>query len=122
MAETIGVIAGIGRLPYAFTASAKRAGCSVVVIRAVPGAFEDVAESGADAVFDVFCGEWERLVQTLKAQGVGRVYLIGKIARDRLFGVGSLTSAFARSWPAWVPAKTTKPSSKDLSPTWPERR
>lgn len=94
MAETIGVIAGIGRLPYAFTASAKRAGCSVVVIRAVPGAFEDVAESGADAVFDVFCGEWERLVQTLKAQGVGRVYLIGKIARDRLFGAGVFDERF----------------------------
>lgn len=94
MAQTIGVIAGNGRLPHAFTAAAKRAGCSVVVIRAVPGAFEDAQGYGADAVYDVFCGEWERLVQTLKASGVSRVYLIGKIARDRLFGTGTFDERF----------------------------
>jgi len=89
VAQVIGLIAGLGRLPQIWTLRAKERGACVTVIRAVPGAFEDAKAAGADAVCDVFAGEWGRVVATLKEHGVTQVYLIGKIARDLLFGQGS---------------------------------
>ena len=88
MTQVIGLIAGLGRIPYVWTRRAKERGARVTVIRAVPGAFEDAGQAGADAVCDIFAGEWGRVVSTLKAHGVTRVYLVGKIARDLLFGQG----------------------------------
>lgn len=94
MAETIGVIAGLGRLPHALTHSAKKQGAKVVVIRALPGAFEEAREAGADAVCDVFIGQWGQVVSTLKEYGVCRAFLVGKISRDRFFGGGVFDQRF----------------------------
>ncbi|MFO7319098.1 MAG: UDP-2,3-diacylglucosamine diphosphatase LpxI [Limnochordia bacterium] len=88
MAQVVGLIAGAGRLPRVWTERAKERGARVAVIRAVPGAFEDAKDSGADVVVDVFAGEWGRVVGALKEHGVARVYLVGKIARQHLFGQG----------------------------------
>jgi len=88
--QVIGLIAGLGRLPGAWTRRAKERGARVVVIRAVPGAFEEAAASGADAVYDVFAGEWGRVVSTLQQHGIRRVYHVRKIGRAVLFGQGSL--------------------------------
>ena len=94
MAETIGVIAGLGRLPHALTHSAKRQGARVVVIRALPGAFEEARDMGADEVCDIFIGQWGQVVSTLKAHGVGRAFLVGKISRACFFGEGSFDQRF----------------------------
>lgn len=94
MAETIGVIAGLGRLPHALTHSAKRQGARVVVIRALPGAFEEARDMGADEVCDIFIGQWGQVVSTLKAHGVGRAFLVGKISRECFFGEGSFDRRF----------------------------
>ena len=49
---------------------------------------------GADEVCDIFIGQWGQVVSTLKAHGVGRAFLVGKISRDCFFGGGSFDRRF----------------------------
>lgn len=95
MSRTIGLIAGMGRLPELLAASAARRGDAVVVIRALPGAF---ATPGVphSAACDIFLGDWHRVVETLKAHRVERVYLAGKISREYLLAGAAVDERFQR--------------------------
>jgi len=81
--DRVGLIAGTGELPAILASRAVERGKYVVVIRALrepapmplPGT----------VVHDIFVGEWDRVVRTLKDEGVTRVYLVGKISREHLY-------------------------------------
>lgn len=88
MNSPIGLISGAGRLPQALAAAVKEQGHRLAVIRAVDGAFSDLESAGADAVYDLFVGAWDRVVAALKSEGVQKVYLVGKISREHLLAGG----------------------------------
>lgn len=96
MSPTIGLIAGLGRLPELFAASVKDRGERVIVIRGLEGAFPDGAPVAPDALYDVFFGRWNEVVDTLKREGAQKVYMVGKIARDLLFRSGAFDDRFRR--------------------------
>lgn len=90
-ARCVGLIAGVGRLPYVFAENVRNQGARLVAIRAVDEAFVD---GEADAVHSIFIGEWGRIVSTLKEENVDTVYVVGKLDRRLLFSGGLFDERF----------------------------
>src|SRR5690606_27036226 len=84
MGERIGLIAGAGELPGILAARALERGNDVVVVRGLAGSVP--SPPAGTAVYDVFVGEWDRVVGTLKSEGVTKAYLVGKMSREHLYG------------------------------------
>jgi len=92
MSERIGLIAGAGELPCVLAERAAERGKEVVVIKTLAGA--PVRPLPGARVHDVFFGEWDRIVRTLKSEGVTRVYLAGKISREHLYSTSGFDARF----------------------------
>lgn len=95
MSRRIGLIAGIGRLPELLAQAARRQGDQVVVIRGLPDAPHSRIFP-CEQMLDIFIGDWDRIVRTLKAQNVEHVYMAGKISREYLFQNGHFDERFQR--------------------------
>lgn len=85
--EVCGLIAGSRTLPLLFARQARRAG----VKRIVAVAFEHETEPGLAALVDhitwLKVGQLNRMIQTLREQGVGHCVMLGQIAPRNLFDV-----------------------------------
>ena len=82
--NTIGLIAGIGRLPVEFARAARGMGFAVVAIAVAPGVDDELAQA-ADRFYTVGLGELDKLLTTLKQEAVTQVTLLGKVTKEHLF-------------------------------------
>lgn len=96
MSRTIGLIAGVGRLPDILAAKAKERGERLVAVRGVTDGTPSALPQLADACYDIFFGHWNSIVDTLKSEGVQKVYLAGKMSRELLFSENDFDPRFER--------------------------
>jgi hypothetical protein len=82
--ETIGLIAGSGRFPIVFAATARRRGVRVVAV-AHRGETAPELVHNVDAITWVQPGQIQALIDALHAHGVTRAVMVGGIAKPRLF-------------------------------------
>jgi DUF1009 family protein len=82
--NTIGLIAGVGRLPVEFARAARGMGFAVVAIAVAPGVDDELAQI-ANKFYTVGLGELDKLVVTLKQETVNKVTLLGKVTKEHLF-------------------------------------
>jgi hypothetical protein len=82
--ETIGLIAGSGRLPLLFAESARRQGLRVFAV-AHKGESDPALERAVDGVQWVRVGQIGKILDALKGAGVRRAAMAGGIAKVRFF-------------------------------------
>lgn len=82
--KTIGLLAGIGRLPVEFARAASGMGFTVIAVGVVPGVDPDLA-GAAHKYHAISVGELGRILDTLKAEGVGEVTMLGKVTKELMF-------------------------------------
>ncbi len=82
--EKVGLLAGVGRLPVEFMRAAKLLGHEVVVIAVVDGVAPELAAE-ADAYFAINVAKLDKIIKTLKKNGVCNVTMIGKVTKEILF-------------------------------------
>lgn len=82
--ETLGLLAGMGRLPAAIAASARRQGRRVAAV-----ALRELADEGlaaeVDAITWAHLGEFGGMLEWLRAEGAGEVVLGGKVPKAFLW-------------------------------------
>ncbi|WP_425058592.1 UDP-2,3-diacylglucosamine pyrophosphatase LpxI [Sporomusa carbonis] len=82
--NTIGLIAGVGRLPVEFARAARGMGFDVIAIAVAPGVDAELAQA-ASKFYTTGLGELDKLIQILKAEAVRQVTLLGKVTKEHLF-------------------------------------
>lgn len=82
--EKVGLIAGIGNLPVEFMRAAHQLGNEVVVIAVVPDVAPELAAE-ADAYYEINVAKLNKIIKTMKKEGVSKVTLIGKVTKEILF-------------------------------------
>ncbi len=82
--KTIGLLAGVGRLPVEFARAARGMGFTVIAISVVPGTDEELA-AVADKTHHISVGQLQAIITTLKEEGVTDVTMIGKVTKELMF-------------------------------------
>jgi DUF1009 family protein len=82
--KTIGLLAGVGRLPVEFARAASGMGFTVIAVGVVPGVDPELA-SAAAKYHAIGVGELARIIATLKEEGAGEVTMLGKVTKELLF-------------------------------------
>lgn len=80
----LGLIAGSGRFPIVFAKAARALGHEVVAVAIREETRESLAKSVAKIVW-VELGEFQKLIDGLKAEGIDRVVMAGKIRKTRIY-------------------------------------
>ncbi len=82
--KTIGLLAGVGRLPVEFARAASGMGFTVIAVGVVPGVDPELA-GAAKKYHAVSVGELDRIIAILKEEGVGEVTMLGKVTKELMF-------------------------------------
>ena len=82
--EKVGLLAGVGKLPVEFMRAAKQLGHEVIVIAVVDGVEPELAAE-ADAYYEINVAKLDKVIKTLKNNGVAKVTMIGKVTKEILF-------------------------------------
>lgn len=82
--NTIGLIAGIGRLPVEFARAARGMGFAVIAVSVVPGVDAELGQE-ADQHFTIGLGELDKLLAVIKQENVQQVTMLGKVTKEHLF-------------------------------------
>ncbi|WP_300623188.1 LpxI family protein [uncultured Megasphaera sp.] len=82
--EKVGLFAGVGQLPVEFMRAAKMLGHEVVVIAVVDGVAPEL-EQEADAYYAINVAKLDKVIKTMKKEGVTKVTMIGKVTKEILF-------------------------------------
>lgn len=82
--ETVGLFAGVGNLPVEFMRAAKSLGHRVVVIAVVDGVAPELAKE-ADIYYEINVAKLDKIIKTMKREGVAHVTMIGKVTKEILF-------------------------------------
>lgn len=82
--KTIGLLAGVGRLPVEFARAASGMGFTVIAIGVVPEVDPDLA-AATSKYYAIGIGELGRIFATLKQDGVSEVTMLGKVTKELLF-------------------------------------
>jgi len=82
--KTIGLLAGVGRLPVEFARAASGMGITVIAVGVVPGVDPDLGPAAAK-FHSVSVGELDRVIAVLKAEGVREVTMLGKVTKELMF-------------------------------------
>lgn len=82
--NTIGLIAGIGRLPVEFARAARGMGFAVIAVSVVPGVDAELGQA-ADQHFTIGLGELDKLLAVIKQENVQQVTMLGKVTKEHLF-------------------------------------
>ena len=117
--EKVGLLAGVGKLPVEFMRAAKQLGHEVVVIAVVSDVEPELAAE-ADAYYEINVAELDKVIKTLKKNGVAKVTMIGKVTKEILFkGLKFPDWRAINCWRNCATARTIRlcwPSSKN----WPK--
>ncbi|WP_144351492.1 LpxI family protein [Sporomusa termitida] len=100
--NTIGLIAGVGRLPVEFARAARGMGFAVVAIAVAPGVDSELARI-AGKYYTVGLGELDRLLAIVKQEAVPRVTMLGKVTKEHLFSGVAQPDARMRQLLAGLP-------------------
>jgi len=82
--NSIGLIAGIGRLPVEFARAARGMGFDVIAIAVAPGVDAELAQA-ATCFHTIGLGELDKLIALLHQEGVQQVTMLGKVTKEHLF-------------------------------------
>jgi DUF1009 family protein len=82
--EKVGLLAGIGNLPVEFMRAAQQQGCQVIVIAVVDDVAPELAKE-ADTYYSINVAKLEKVIKTLKKEGVTEATMIGKVTKEILF-------------------------------------
>lgn len=82
--KTIGLLAGIGRLPVEFARAARGMGFNVIAIAVVPGIDPELA-AAADEFHVISVGQLDDIINTLKKEQATEVAMIGKVTKELMF-------------------------------------
>lgn len=82
--EKVGLLAGVGNLPVEFMRAAKSLGHDVVVIAVVDGVAPELAQE-ADVYHEINVAKLDKIIKTMKREGVAKVTMIGKVTKEILF-------------------------------------
>lgn len=82
--ERVGLLAGVGTLPVEFTQAARSQGYQVVCIALIPG-IDERLKSMADIYYEISAFKPNKIINTLKAEGVKEVTMLGKVTKEWLF-------------------------------------
>lgn len=80
----IGLLAGVGTLPVEFLTAVKAQGYEVVCIAVVPGVDSRLKEL-ADSYYEISPFKLDKVIRTLRGEGVKEVTMIGKVTKEWLF-------------------------------------
>lgn len=89
----IGLIAGLGRLPVAVAQAARRQGHHVVAV-SVTGQENGALRRSAATYRPIPFGQWDQVIQILRAEGVAQVFMLGKVPKHLLFAGASFDKRF----------------------------
>ncbi len=79
----VGLLAGIGMLPVEFMRAAQSQGHQVVVIAVVPE-IESALKEEADAFYEINVAKLNKILTTLRQEGVTDVTMLGKVTKELL--------------------------------------
>jgi DUF1009 family protein len=82
--KTIGLLAGVGRLPVEFARAARGMGFTVIAVGVVPGTDRELQQA-ADKMYHISVGQLQEIITTLKQQGVTEVTMLGKVTKELMF-------------------------------------
>ncbi|AIF53765.1 LpxI family protein [Pelosinus sp. UFO1] len=82
--KTIGLLAGVGRLPVEFARAARGMGFTVIAVGVVPGVDTEL-EQVADKAYHISVGQLQEIITTLKNAGVTEVTMLGKVTKELMF-------------------------------------
>ncbi|SDD81506.1 LpxI family protein [Sporomusa acidovorans] len=82
--NTIGLIAGVGRLPVEFARAARGMGFDVIAVAVAPGVDEELGQT-VKKFYSVGLGQLDNLISILKQEAVGQVTMLGKVTKEHLF-------------------------------------
>ncbi|MDD4600507.1 MAG: UDP-2,3-diacylglucosamine diphosphatase LpxI [Negativicutes bacterium] len=82
--KTIGLLAGIGRLPVEFARAARGMGFNVIAIAVVPGIDPELV-AAADKFHVISVGQLDDIINTLKKEQATEVAMIGKVTKELMF-------------------------------------
>ncbi|MEN6412076.1 MAG: UDP-2,3-diacylglucosamine diphosphatase LpxI [Veillonellales bacterium] len=82
--KTIGLLAGLGRLPVEFARAAHGMGFAVIAIGLVPDVDRELA-AAAQKMYSISVGELDRIITTLKSEKAEQVTMLGKVTKELLF-------------------------------------
>ena len=84
MMKTIGLLAGVGRLPVEFARAARGMGFTVIAIGLVSGIDEELYKV-ATKTYPISVGQLQEIITTLKNEGVTEVTMLGKVTKELMF-------------------------------------
>ncbi|MDI3279746.1 MAG: UDP-2,3-diacylglucosamine diphosphatase LpxI [Bacillota bacterium] len=93
--ETIGIVAGAGRLPVAFGRAAREQGLRTVVVNLAPHPDPELARV-ADELYSLPAGFLDRIIRTLQDAGAADLVLVGKVSKELLYQGQELDWRFQR--------------------------
>lgn len=82
--KVLGILAGQDFLPLEVLKTAKAKGCKTVVVSLIGAAAPGLAES-ADVFYDINVGQIDKILTTLKEEGVTEVVMAGKVTKELLY-------------------------------------
>lgn len=82
--KTIGLLAGIGRLPVEFAYAARAMGFTVIAIGVVPGVEEEL-NIAANKTYHISVGQLQNILDVLKEEQVHEVTMLGKVTKELMF-------------------------------------
>lgn len=82
--KTIGLLAGVGRLPVEFARAARGMGFTVLAIALMPDCDSELS-AVSDKFFDIPVGQLDTIMTTLKTEEISEVTLLGKVTKELLF-------------------------------------
>jgi DUF1009 family protein len=87
MMKTIGLLAGIGRLPVEFARAARGMGFTVIAVGVVPGVDKEL-DQVATKTYHISVGQLQEIITTLKNEGATEVTMLGKVTKELMFAGG----------------------------------
>lgn len=82
--KTIGLLAGVGRLPVEFARAARGMGFTIIAIALVPGTDPELAQV-VDKHYKISIGQLAAIIQTLQQEAVSEVTMLGKVTKELMF-------------------------------------
>ena len=82
--EKVGLFAGVGKLPVEFMRAAQKLGHEVVVIAVVDGVAPEL-QAEADTYYAINVAKLDKIIKTMRKEGVTKVTMIGKVTKEILF-------------------------------------
>jgi DUF1009 family protein len=83
--EKIGLIAGNGKFPLLVLDAARAAGYEVVVVAIKEEASSEIESHGAASVHWLSLGQFSKLIETFKREGVTRAVMAGQVKHKQIF-------------------------------------